>query len=78
MVETAANRNACWNVTYVGNTEMTKKEMIKRKQALSYQIRNIRADYDGVLKEDIPAEVVEEVVALMAELKTLREELGNE
>ncbi len=57
---------------------MTKKEMIKRKQALSYQIRNIRADYDGVLKEDIPAEVVEEVVALMAELKTLREELGNE
>lgn len=57
---------------------MTKKEMIKRKQALAYQIRNIRADYDGVLKEDIPSEVVEEVVALMAELKTLREELGNE
>lgn len=57
---------------------MTKKELIKRKQALAYQIRNIRADYDGVLKEDLPQDVVDEVVALMAELKGLREALGNE
>ena len=57
---------------------MTKKEMIKRKHALSYQIRNIREDYAGVLKEDLPQDVVEEVVTLMAELKALREELGND
>ena len=56
----------------------SKKELIKRKQALSYQIRNIREDYAGVAKDDMPQEVVEEVVALMAELKVLREELGNE
>ena len=56
----------------------TKKEMIKRKQAIAYRVRNIREDYAGVLKEDIPAEVAEEVTLLMAELKTLREVLGNE
>lgn len=56
----------------------SKKELIKRKQALSYQIRNIRADYEGVLREDLPQEIVQEVVELMAELKVLREELGNE
>lgn len=58
--------------------DMTKKQMIKHKAALSYQIRSIRQDYAGVLREDLPEEVVAEVVALMAELKELREELGNE
>ena len=57
---------------------MTKKEMIKQKHKLAYKIRSIREDYAGVLKDDLPQEIVEEVVALMAELKVLREELGNE
>jgi hypothetical protein len=57
---------------------MTKKEMIKQKHKLAYKIRSIREDYAGVLKDDLPQEIVEEVVALMAELKALREELGNE
>ena len=56
----------------------TKKEMIKRKQAIAYRVRNIREDYAGVLKEDIPEDVAAEVVDLMAELKVLRETLGNE
>ena len=56
----------------------TKKEMIKQKHKLAYKIRSIREDYAGVLKNDLPQEIVEEVVALMAELKVLREELGNE
>lgn len=57
---------------------MTKREMIKRKQALAREIHNIREDYAGVEKEDIPEDITQEITAMMTEMKGLRELLGNE
>ena len=57
---------------------MGKRELKKRKDVLSYQIRNIREDYTGVAQEDWPAETVQEVATLMTELKQVREALGKE
>jgi len=57
---------------------MTKKEAIKRKQALAREIHNIREDYAGVEKEDMPQDILQEIATLMTEMKELREFLGNE
>lgn len=57
---------------------MTKKEAIKRKQALAREIHNIREDYAGVTKEDMPQDIILEINAMMTEMKGLRELLGNE
>jgi len=57
---------------------MTKKEAIKRKQALAREIHNIREDYAGVAKEDMPEDIILEIDELMSEMKGLRELLGNE
>ena len=56
----------------------TKKELITKKNALAYQIRNINEDYSGVSKEDWPQEVIDEVVQLMAEMREVRGLLGKE
>ena len=55
---------------------MTKKELIVRKNALAHDIRNIREDYKYLNKEDIPAEVVAEVRAMMEEMKIIQEALS--
>lgn len=57
---------------------MTRKEAIKRKQMLAREIHNIREDYTGVAKEDMPEDITEEINTLMTEMKGLRELLGNE
>jgi len=57
---------------------MTKKEAIKRKQALAREIHNIREDYAGVEKEDMPQDILQEISTMMTEMKELREFLGNE
>jgi hypothetical protein len=57
---------------------MNKRELKARKTVLSYQIRNIRADFNGVLKEDMPTEIVDEIATLLAELHEVREALGKE
>lgn len=57
---------------------MTKKEAIKCKQALAREISNIRKDYVGVAKEDLPEDIIMEVSSLMSEMKELRKFLGNE
>ena len=58
--------------------QMTKKEAIKRKQALAREIHNIREDYAGVEKEDMPQDILQEISTMMTEMKELREFLGNE
>jgi hypothetical protein len=55
----------------------TKKELIKRKQSLAYNIRNIKQDFEGVLREDMPQDVIDEVVAMMAEMKEIQAELES-
>ena len=55
----------------------TKKELQKQKQKLSYKIRNIRDDYSGVLKEDIPEEVAQEIALLMKEMAEIRQYLED-
>jgi len=57
---------------------MTKKEAIKRKQSLAREIHNIREDYAGVEKEDMPQDILQEISTMMTEMKELREFLGNE
>lgn len=57
---------------------MTKKEAVKRKQALAREIHNIREDYAGVTKEDMPEDIILEISTMMSEMKSLRELLGNE
>ena len=47
---------------------MTKKEAIKRKQALAREIHNIREDYAGVAKEDMPEDIILEIDELMSEM----------
>lgn len=62
----------------VKSTPLTKREAIKRKKVLAHDIRNLRADYEGVFKEDIPEDVAADLKTMMAELMLLREQLGNE
>jgi uncharacterized protein HemX len=57
--------------------KMNKKAMIARKKALAHDIRNLKDDYSGVLLEDLPQDVIDEVNIMMTELKELRELLGN-
>ena len=56
----------------------TKKEMIKRKQSIAREIHNLREDYAGVAKEDMPEDIILEINSMMTEMKGLRELLGNE
>lgn len=57
---------------------MTNKEMKKRKAQLAHDIRNLREDYAGVDKEDMPDEITVEIAMMMTELKELRVLLGND
>ena len=57
---------------------MSVKEMKKRKAQLAHDIRNLREDYAGVDKEDMPEEVTAEIATMMVELKELRVLLGND
>jgi len=59
------------------DTKMTKKELIARKNALAHDIRNIREDYKYLNKEDIPAEVTAEVLAMLEEMKTIQAALAE-
>jgi hypothetical protein len=54
------------------------KQLIKRKTAITYAIRNIKSDYSGVLPEDIPAEVTAEIAELFNELHAIRAEIDLE
>lgn len=53
------------------------RELTKRKDALTYQIKNIKADYAGVDKEDFPEVVTVEIARLMEELIDIRAQLGK-
>ena len=53
---------------------MTKKEAKTRKAKLAHDISNLRADYAGVLREDLPQEVIDELSSMMAELKAIHAE----
>lgn len=57
---------------------MTKKELIARKNHLAHEISNIREDYIGVAKDDMPQDIIDEVDMLMTELKEIRTALGKE
>lgn len=59
-------------------TMMTKKELKTRKNYLAHQIHNIREDYAGVEKEDMPQDVLDEISVFMTELKEVRTALGKE
>ena len=52
--------------------------MIKRKQSIAREIHNLREDYAGVAKEDMPEDIILEINSMMTEMKGLRELLGNE
>lgn len=52
--------------------------MKKRKAQLAHDIRNLREDYAGVDKEDMPDEITIEINSMMTELKELRVLLGND
>lgn len=54
------------------------KQLIKRKAAITYAIRNIKADYSGVLPEDLPEEVTAEIAELFNELHAVRAEIDAE
>ena len=56
----------------------SKKDMKKRKLQLAHDIRNLREDYAGVDKEDMPDEINDEIATMMVELKELRVLLGND
>lgn len=56
--------------------KMTKKELTKRKIALTHHIVNIKSDYSTVAREDIPDEVTEELKALMKELQDVKQKLA--
>lgn len=49
--------------------------LIKRKNSIAHEIRNIKQDYAGVMSEDLPTEICNELKTLMAELRTIREKL---
>jgi hypothetical protein len=53
---------------------MTKKEAKLRKAKLAHDIRNLKDDYSGVLREDLPQEVIDEITAMMTELKEIHKE----
>ena len=57
---------------------LSKKDMKKRKLQLAHDIRNLREDYAGVDKEDMPDEINVEIATMMVELKELRVLLGND
>jgi len=57
---------------------MTKKELIARKNHLAHEIHNIREDYSGVSKEDMPTDVLSEIDTFMVELKEIRTLLGKD
>ena len=49
--------------------------LIKRKQGIAHEIRNIKQDYADVLAEDLPIEISKELKKLMDELRSIREQL---
>ena len=49
--------------------------LIKRKQGITHEIRNIKQDYADVLAEDLPTEISKELKKLMDELRSIREQL---
>jgi len=57
---------------------MNKKDMKKRKAQLAHDIRNLRLDYAGVDKEDMPEEINVEIATMLFELQELRVLLGND
>jgi hypothetical protein len=54
--------------------KMTKKEAKTRKAKLAHDIRNLKDDYAGVSKEDMPQDVIDELAGMMAELKAIHSE----
>ena len=57
---------------------MTKKELIARKNHLAHEIHNIREDYSGIEKEDMPQDILDEITVFMTELREIRLALGKE
>ena len=49
--------------------------LIKRKQGIAHEIRNIKQDYADVLAEDLPTEISKELKKLMDELRSIHEQL---
>ena len=58
--------------------KLNKRQMVARKYVLGRNIANLRHDYAGVPKEDIPQESLDEIQVLLDELKQIREVLGND
>lgn len=56
---------------------MTKKETTARIKAIAREVLNIKSDYSGVLQEDMPYEILEEIQTLLTEAKQLRAELDD-
>lgn len=54
---------------------MNKREMVARKTQVAREIMNIKRDYSGVDKEDMPEDIVEELETLNGELQILRDRL---
>jgi hypothetical protein len=55
--------------------KMTKPQLVKRVQLLSREYANIKADYTGVMPEDMPEDVTAELAELLREMKEIRAEL---
>lgn len=51
------------------------RTLINKKNALARSIRAIQEDYSGVLPEDMPDEVVEELRQMRLEMAALREQV---
>ena len=55
----------------------TKRELTKEKNKLVHEIQNIKSDYAGVLKEDMPEDIVAEMSGLMKQLTEVRLQLAE-